>query len=90
MTMLRDAYELIFLWLEAIYNEIRNYLRRRCMEPVFEIFKDKAGEFRFNLRAVNGEIVASSEGYASKQACKDTVKVIKKLARTARVEDLTE
>jgi hypothetical protein len=28
----------------------------------FEIFKDKRGEFRFHLKAANGEVIASSEG----------------------------
>ena len=31
--------------------------------PKFEIYKDKAGEFRFRLKARNGEIIAKSEGY---------------------------
>ncbi|NET37489.1 MAG: YegP family protein [Cyanothece sp. SIO1E1] len=39
--------------------------------PKFTIFKDSAGEFRFNLFAVNGRnILRSSEGYTSKQGCK--------------------
>ncbi len=37
--------------------------------PKFEIFKDKAGEFRFHLKAENGEIIAASEGYKAKDGC---------------------
>ncbi|MEE9265033.1 MAG: DUF1508 domain-containing protein, partial [Vicinamibacteria bacterium] len=36
------------------------------MAGQFEIFKDRRGEFRFRLRASNGEIVLASEGYRSK------------------------
>ena len=31
--------------------------------PKFEVYLDKAGEFRFRLKARNGEIIATSEGY---------------------------
>lgn len=42
--------------------------------PKFTIFKDSAGEFRFNLFAVNGRnILRSSEGYTTKQGCKNGV-----------------
>ena len=34
--------------------------------PKFEVFIDKAGEFRFHLKAGNGEIIAVSEGYKAK------------------------
>ena len=34
--------------------------------PKFEIYTDKAGEFRFRLKARNGEIILSSEGYKAK------------------------
>ena len=37
--------------------------------PKFEIFKDKAGEFRFHLKAGNGEIIAVSEAYKAKDGC---------------------
>jgi len=48
-----------------------NLLKKdRIGYPKFQIDKDKAGEFRFNLFAVNGEnILRSSEGYTSKQNC---------------------
>lgn len=36
------------------------------MAGTFEVFKDKSGEFRFRLKAGNGQTVLSSQGYASK------------------------
>lgn len=35
----------------------------------FVITKRKNGEFQFNLKAINGQVVLASEGYATKQAC---------------------
>jgi len=37
--------------------------------PKFEVYKDAAGEFRFRLKAPNGEIIAVSEGYTTKANC---------------------
>jgi uncharacterized protein YegP (UPF0339 family) len=42
-------------------------------EPVFEWYKDKAGKYRFRLKAANGEIIAVSEGYDSKEGCVDAL-----------------
>ncbi len=38
--------------------------------PKFEIYKDKAEEFRFRLRAKNGQNILASEGYSTKANCK--------------------
>jgi uncharacterized protein len=38
------------------------------MAGKFELFKDHAGEFRFHLKAPNGAIIASSQGYKSRAA----------------------
>ena len=38
------------------------------MAGKFEIYVDKAGEYRFRLVASNGQTVLSSEGYSSKAA----------------------
>lgn len=38
--------------------------------PKFEIYRDKKGEFRFRLKARNGEIILASEGYTAKPSCK--------------------
>ncbi len=55
--------------------------------PKFEIYKDKAGEFRFRLKARNGEIIVTGEGYASKDGCKNGIESIKKNAPEAKVVD---
>ncbi len=54
--------------------------------PKFEIYKDKAGEFRFRLKAKNGEIIAVSEGYKTMDSCKNGVESVKKNAPEAPVE----
>ncbi|MBO5281034.1 MAG: YegP family protein [Clostridia bacterium] len=56
--------------------------------PKFEIYNDKAGEFRFRLKAKNGEIIAVSEGYASKDSCENGIESVKKNAPDA--ETVTE
>ncbi len=48
--------------------------------PKFEVYKDKAGEFRFRLKAKNGEIVAVSEGYKAKASCLKGIESVKKNA----------
>ena len=40
---------------------------KKC--PKFEVYKDKAGEFRFRLRASNGQNICHGEGYSSKSSC---------------------
>ena len=56
-------------------------------EPVFVWYKDKAGQFRFNLKAANGEIIARSEGYTSKAACVNGIESVKKNAPIAKIKE---
>ena len=53
--------------------------------PKFEIYKDKAGEFRFRLKTSNGQIIATSEGYVKKDSCKNGIESVKKNAVDAPV-----
>ena len=55
---------------------------------VFEIYKDSNNEFRFNLKASNGEIILHSEAYTSKTACKNGINAVKKYSKIASVEEL--
>ena len=50
------------------------------MAGKFEIFKDKAGEFRFRLKAGNGQIILGSEGYKDKSGCKNGIESVRKNA----------
>jgi uncharacterized protein YegP (UPF0339 family) len=43
----------------------------------FEINTDKAGKFRFNLKAANGQVILSSQGYASKANCENGIASVK-------------
>ncbi len=54
--------------------------------PKFEVYADKKGEFRFRLKAGNGQIIAASEGYSAKQSCLNGVKSVKENAPKADVE----
>ena len=50
------------------------------MAGKFEIYKDKRGEFRFRLKAGNGEIILASEGYKRKASCKNGIASVQKNA----------
>ena len=55
----------------------------------FEIKKDKAGKFRFNLKAGNGQVILTSEGYNTKSACENGIDSVRKNAKDkARVDML--
>lgn len=58
--------------------------------PKFEIYKDKAGEFRFRLKASNGQIIAASEGYVKKDSCKNGIESVKKNAVDAPIVEPEE
>lgn len=53
--------------------------------PKFEVYTDKAGEFRFRLKARNGEIIAVSEGYKAKASCLNGIESVRKNAPDAPV-----
>ena len=54
--------------------------------PKFEVYADKAGEYRFRLKARNGEIIGTSEGYKAKASCLNGVESVKSNAPEAEVE----
>lgn len=53
--------------------------------PKFEVYEDKAGEYRFRLTATNGQTIATSEGYKAKAGCLNGVESVKKNAPDAEV-----
>ncbi len=60
------------------------------MAAEFELYKDNAGEFRWRLQAANNEIIAdSSEGYVNKADCEHGIELVRTLAPTVPLNDLT-
>ena len=55
--------------------------------PKFEVYTDKAGEFRFRLKATNGQIIATSEGYKAKASCLNGIESVRKNAPEAEVAE---
>lgn len=54
--------------------------------PKFEVYTDKAGEFRFRLKATNGQVIAVSEGYKAINSCFNGIESVKKNAPEAKIE----
>ncbi|MGD9939834.1 MAG: YegP family protein [Clostridia bacterium] len=58
------------------------------MAGKFEYFSDKNGKFRFRLKAGNGQIIATSEAYNSKDACMNGIESVKNNAPTAAIVEV--
>ena len=50
------------------------------MAGKFELYKDKAGEFRFRLKAGNGQIILASEGYKQRASADNGIESVRKNA----------
>ena len=55
--------------------------------PKFELYTDRIGAFRFRLKARNGEVIAVSEGYRSKQSCLLGIASVQKNAPCAKITE---
>ncbi|MCH5160735.1 MAG: YegP family protein [Clostridiales bacterium] len=64
---------------------VDGYATEKC--PKFEIYLDKAGEYRFRLKARNGEPILASEGYTAKASCKNGIESVRKNVVDAEVVD---
>lgn len=58
------------------------------MAGKFEVYTDKSGEYRFRLKAANGQVIASGQGYSSKDACLGGIESIKNNAPEAKVVEV--
>ncbi|MBE5800367.1 MAG: DUF1508 domain-containing protein [Clostridiales bacterium] len=57
----------------------------RLKNPKFEVYRDHSGEYRFRLKATNGQTIATSEGYTTKAACLNGVESVRKNAAGAPI-----
>jgi uncharacterized protein YegP (UPF0339 family) len=86
-----------------VYDRFRVYRENTCTVPCrkgtwggaamagkFELYTDKRGEYRFRLKASNGQPIAVSEGYTTKAAAKNGIESVRKNAPDATLDDQTE
>ena len=59
------------------------------MAGKFEVYEDRAGKFRFRLKATNGQVVASGQPYETKAAAKKGCESVQKAAAGAKIEDVS-
>ncbi len=72
--------------------EIENQTVEDCQKqkhPKFELYQDKAGEFRFRLKAKNGQIIGTSEGYKAVKSALNGIASVKKNSVDAKIVDLS-
>ena len=66
----------------AVENQtVEGYAEEK--HPKFEVYTDKAGEYRFRLKATNGQVIAVSEGYKALAGCLNGIESVKKNAPEA-------
>ncbi len=53
--------------------------------PKFEVYQDRSGKYRFRLKARNGEVIATSDGYRQKTSCLNGVEGVRRYASTAEI-----
>ena len=58
------------------------------MAGKFELWTDKGGDWRFNLKASNGQVIATSQGYASKASAMNGIDSVRSNAPGAEVVEL--
>ena len=56
----------------------------------FEITSRKNGEFQFNLKATNGQVILTSQGYATKATCLNGIESVKKNSQDEKRFDIKE
>jgi uncharacterized protein YegP (UPF0339 family) len=60
------------------------------MASKFEVYADKSGQFRFRLKAGNGEVVANSEPYVSRSNAHQGAAAVQRAADGAEIVDVEE
>ena len=79
---------------KSVQNNCNSHVQDNTSEtenstnPKYEIFSDVSSEFRFHLKAANGEIIAASEGYETKQGAMHGIEAVQNSCG-AEIEDLT-
>ena len=68
----------------ALENQtVEGFAKEKC--PKFEVYVDKAGEFRFRLKATNGQIIAVGESYKALSSCLNGIESVRRNAAENKI-----
>jgi len=83
--------------IESVKSNALSAIEDQTVEPIevqkhpkYEVYQDNAGEYRFRLKARNGEIIATSEGYKKKPSCLNGIDSVKRNAPDAEIVKVEE
>ena len=62
---------------------VEGFAKEKC--PKFEVYVDKAGEFRYRLKATNGQIIAVGESYKALSSCLNGIESVRKNAAENKI-----
>ena len=70
----------------ACLNGIESIKTNVAFPERFETYQDNQGEHRFRLKAANGEIIATGEGYSSESGLMNGIESVKRYAASAEIK----
>ena len=70
---------------QTAYFAIEPETAAPAVRAFFELYRDNSGEYRFRLKAGNGESILHSEGYTSRAACRKGIEAVRRNAPQAEV-----
>lgn len=69
----------------AVIDDLTEPAEDKVYAPKFEIYTDNAGQYRFRIKAANYEIIATSQGYATKSGCRSAIDSVVRNAETKKL-----
>ena len=69
----------------ARFEDCTEEMNRSAPNPKFVLYTDKKGQFRFRLKARNGEIIAVSDSYENKADCISVIDRVRRIAPNAKL-----
>ena len=79
-------FAVLYKKLRAVANEEEEVPSRK--PGTFEVYKDAAGEYRFQLKAANNQVIAVSEGYKSRESCLNGIESVQESSQKAEIKEL--
>lgn len=69
-------------------NGIESVKENGMLSERFESYTDKAGKYRFRLKAANGQVIGSGEGYESEASCQAGIASVKRWAKETEIKEV--